>query len=364
VKKRLRAALVNAGLFLAPFLLLEALFQLLPVSDVPPLQPVNAQTPLLHYEPNAEYRYSRDWNFSIRTQRRTNNYGFTHTGDFRPGETTPLMMVIGDSFIEAHQIAPGEAVAEVLGAAVRGTGRVYGMGVSGAPLSQYLVFARYAKTAFRPQAMTFVIIENDFDESLLKYKTEPRFHYFAEDGSLVRVDYRLSAAKRLLRHSAALRYVMLNLEAAHRLNVLQASWRGGLAYAQAGTEPEERIVDSYRAVDHFLDQLPESSGLGPRSILFVLDAPRPSIYSAATLARIDNGLHARLRRYFAAEAAARGYPVIDMQPLFIGRHRLDGSRFEAGPTDSHWNALGHRVVAEQIRSSALFARTFREPAAH
>jgi hypothetical protein len=364
VKKRLQAALLNAGLLLAPFLLLEGVFQLLPVANLPPLQPVNAQTPLLHYEPNADYRYSRDWNFSITTHRRTNNYGFTHAGDFRPAETTPLMVVIGDSFIEANQIAPGEAVAELLGAAVAGRGRVYGIGVSGASLSQYLVFAQYARANFHPHAMSFVIIENDFDESLLKYKSEPRFHYFAEDGSLTRVDYQLSTAKKLLRHSATLRYVMLNLEAAHRLDVLRASWRGGLAHAEAGTEPEERIVDSHRAVDHFLDQLPASAGLGPQSILFVLDAPRPAIYSAARLAKIDNGLHARLRRYFSAEAAARGYPVIDMQPLFIGRHRRDGSRFEAGPTDSHWNALGHRVVAGEIRSSALFARTFREPASH
>lgn len=363
MKQRLRAALVNAGLFIAPFLLLEGVFQLLPVSNLPPLQPVNAQTPLLRYEPNTDYRYSRDWNFSITTHRRTNNFGFTHAGDFRPDEATPLMMVIGDSFVEANVVAPGEAVAEVLAAAVAGTGRVYGMGVSGAPLSEYLVFAQHARAVFHPQAMTFLIIANDFDESLLKYKSEPRFHYFAEDGSLTRVDYQLSTAKRLLRHSATLRYVMLNLDAAHRLHALQESWRGGPAYAE-GTEPEERIVDSHRAVDHFLDQLPASSGLGPQSILFVLDAPRPQIYSAAALAKIDNGLHARLRRYFSAEAAARGYPVIDMQPLFIGRHRLDGSRFEAGPRDSHWNALGHRVVAEQIRNSALFARTFREPAAH
>jgi len=97
--------------------------------------------------------------------------------------------------------------------------------------------------------MTVAIIGNDFDESLLKYKTEPRFHYFAEDGSLTRVDYQLSTAKKLLRHSATLRYVMLNLDASHRLNALQDSWRGGVAYAEAGTEPEAlEVMDTIRAM--------------------------------------------------------------------------------------------------------------------
>jgi hypothetical protein len=361
VKKRLQAALLNAGLFLAPFMLLEGVFQLLPVSNPPPLQPVNAQTPLLRYEPNVDYRYSRDWNFSISTRRHTNNYGFTHAADFRPDDTSALMMVIGDSFVEANVVAPGEGVAELLDAAVAGRGRVYGMGMSGAPLSQYLVFADYARRTFRPRAMSFIIIGNDFDESLLKYKAEPRLHYFTEDGSLIQVDYQLSASKQVLRRSAALRYVVFNLEASHRLEALSESWRGdGLAYTESGAQLEQRIADSQRAVDYFLDQLPKKCGLGPQAVVFVLDAVRPAIYSAAGLAKAEKGLHERLRRYFAAQAGERGYQVIDLQPVFIATHRRDGVRFEAAPTDSHWNALGHRVAAREILQSALFTRTFGE----
>jgi hypothetical protein len=361
--KKLSAALVNTGLVLAPFLLLEGLFRLLPVSDTPPLLSVNEQTPVVRYQPNVDYRYSRDWNFSIVTHRHSNNYGFIHAADFRPDEPAPLMALIGDSFVEANVVDAGKGVAEILDAAVAGTGRVYGIGVSGAPLSQYLMFADYARRTFRPQAMTIAIIGNDFDESLLKYKTEPRFHYFTADGSLTRVDYRLSASKQILRHSATLRYVMFNLDAPHRLAALRDSWRGaGLAQAEVSAELEQRIADSQRAVDYFLDQLPERAGLGAQSILLVLDALRPQLYSAAALAKIDNGFQARLRRYFAAQATARGYQVIDLQPVFIARHELDGSTFEAAPTDSHWNALAHRIVAEQVRSSALFDRMFRQSA--
>ena len=122
---------------------------------------------------------------------------------------------------------------------------------------------------------------------------------------------------------------------------------------------DERVHDSERAVDYFFERLPAMSGMGPRSIVFVLDAVRPAIYSDADLRQSENTYHARMRRYFAAQARAHGYAVIDMQPVFIARHRRDGARLEF-PSDSHWNELGHRVVAEELAKSPVFAGVFRD----
>lgn len=68
-----------------------------------------------------------------------------------------------------------------------------------------------------------------------------------------------------------------------------------------------------------------------------------------------------MRRYFERAARARGYQVIDMQPVFMEQHRAHGERFEY-PTDSHWNELGHRVVADELRKSPVFQRTFKSSA--
>ena len=117
----------------------------------------------------------------------------------------PEDLLLKPSFVEANQVDLGQSFPELLHADVGDRGRVYSIGVSGAQLSQYLVFADYAKTRFRPDAMAIVIISNDFDESLRKYQSAPRFHYFNErDGELVleRIDYRPSKLKRLLRKSA------------------------------------------------------------------------------------------------------------------------------------------------------------------
>jgi hypothetical protein len=316
------------------------------------------------FQPNVEYRYSWGADFAIRSLKRSNNYGYAHVADYRPQARTPLFMVIGDSFVEAQQVDAGKSAPERLHAALQGAGRVYSIGVSGAPLSQYLVFADYARRTFRPDAMAFFIIGNDFDESLLKYKSEPRFHYFEErDGglALTRRDYALPEAKKLLRHSALLRYVLYNCAAEHRLKALFERSAPATFAELPPAALEQRVRDSERAVDYFFERLPAMAGLNAGAIVFVLDAVRPAIYDETALKAAASGYHERMRRYFAAQASARGYAVIDLQPVFIARYRRDGVRFDF-PTDSHWNELGHRVVAEELAKSALFRRVFSNTA--
>ena len=361
----MKKAFFYCVLILLPFVIMEGFFRLLPVSNPPYLLPVTAEHPVVHYQPNIEYLSSGGWNFSIRTRMRTNNFGYNNLWDYHPEDTTPLLMVIGDSFVEAMTVDSGKSAAEILNSAVSGRGRVYSIGVSGAALSQYLAFAEFSKNSFHPSAMAFFIIDNDFDESLLKYKAEPRFHYFKENGhgfELQRVDYQRSAIKTFLRKSALLRYVMFNLQAGATLERLRHRCRSEDPYACAAGSPaalEQRIVDSQRAVDYFLDQVPAKSGLGGDSIVFVVDALRPAMYSAETLLKAQNSYVSRMRQYFMKQARSRGYEILDMQPAFMGKHRLDNSRFEF-PTNGHWNELGNRVVADEIRKSAVFTRIFYE----
>jgi len=354
-------------LILLPFLVMEGVFRLLPVSYPPYILPVSSENPVAHFQPNVDYLFSAGWNFSIRAKKRSNNFGYDNVSDYRPDEATPLLMVIGDSFVEAREVDAGKSAAELLNSRVDGKGRVYSIGLSGAALSQYLVFADFARTTFHPNAMAFVVIGNDFDESLLKYRSDPRLHYFEENGSefvLRRVDYEMSAARAILRKSAFVRYVMLNLLAGHVLDDIRLSLRrseDSPAHAgEAPATPEQRILDSKRAVDYFLDQVPIKSGLDRESVVFVLDAMRPAMYSPETLLKADDSYVSRMRRYFKEQAGSRGYEVLDMQPAFIRKHRLDSSRFEF-PADGHWNELGHELVADEIQKSAIFTRIFQKP---
>ena len=360
MKRLLRTmALYALLLVVIPFVLLEGISRLLPVASPPPLQAVTPAEPIAHFAPNTDYTYSAGWNFAIRSRKHANNYGFNNVSDYHPGEKTPLFMVIGDSFVEAHEVDAGKSAAELLHAGLGGAGRVYSIGLSGAALPQYLATAGYACGKFRPDALAFFIIGNDFHESLLKYSSDSQLHHFDDQGQLVLPSYELSTTKKVLRHSAFIRYVMYNMVTGASLEQIRKRLRGPAAVATAHAADDEQMLrDSQKAVDYFLAQLPQRCGLDPRAILFVLDAVRPEIYSAATLpAAEQTSFHARMRAYLAAQAKARGYEVRDMQPVFIARHARDGSRFEF-PTDKHWNTLGHRLVADEVRKSGAYAKVF------
>jgi hypothetical protein len=341
--------LVNGALLLAPFLLLEGAFRFLPVAYLPPIAPVSAEAPMAHFQPNVEYRWSRDWNFTVVTRKRSNNYGFISAADYRPEERSPLLALIGDSLVEANQVEAGRSAGELLHAALGAEGRVYSFAISGAPLSQYLAYAEYARKTFRADALAFVVAPNDFDESLIKYKSDGRFHYFTDDGKLERVDYELAGMKTVLRHSAALRYVMYNVDAGLRLQAWKAS--------RSQPDVEKRLADSRKAVDYFFEQLPARTGLGPERIVFLLDPLRRAIYSTETWEKARNTFYGRVPEYFTEQAERRGYEVIDLAPVFIRANAL-GRAIEVAPTDSHWSEFGHEIVASQIAASKAFMSVF------
>ena len=54
--------------------------------------------------------------------------------------------------------------------------------------------------------------------------------------------------------------------------------------------------------------------------------------TAATLkAATETSYHARMRAYLGAEAKARGYELLDLQPVFIERHEAIGSSKRSQP---------------------------------
>ena len=127
----MKKAFFYCVLILLPLLIMEGFFRLLPVSNPPYLLPVSAEHPVVRFQPNMEYLNSGGWNFSIRTRMHSNNFGYNNLADYQRDEVTPLLMVIGDSFVEALSVDSGKSAAEILNSAVSGKGRVYSIGVSG-----------------------------------------------------------------------------------------------------------------------------------------------------------------------------------------------------------------------------------------
>ena len=352
----------NLGLLVLSLLALllasEGALRLFPVSEGLRAQPVNQQSPVLHFEPNGTRTWSAFGDMAMANRVRVNNVGFVNDQDYEPAAPGPLVAVVGDSFVEAAMVPYAQTLHGRLAAALRDRARVYSFAASGAPLSQYLAYAAYARDRFHPKRGVVVVVGNDFDESLLEYKAAPGFHSFRRrpDGGaeLARMDYAPSALRGALRHSRLALYLANNLG----IGSLPARLRGLFAPKTAfvgqtsASLDEKRLLDSLFAIDAFLAMLPQAFDLPPEDILLVLDAPRPDLYDPQARNAAQSSYFGRMRSALMQRARAAGVRVVDMQEHFLRDYGQNGQRFEF-PRDGHWNAHGHQVAAQAVLESGV-----------
>lgn len=360
---------------------LELLLRLLPVNDpVPPARDMKIPT-FPHYERNAEFVFSRGWDFEINNRGRMNNYGFVNDLDYDSRDGRPLLAVIGDSFIEAFMVPFENSVTGRLQVALGAGTRVYSFAMSGAPLSQYLLWAKNACEIFEPDALYMSVVGNDFDESHIEYKRArggplAPFTYFVRDlaGNLSYHTERFGSApfhptqlhafaSRLgLGRLALIRYIRSVYPGIDNAVVSIISFtspaKRASADASANSRPEFfgnveadvsdlRIADSRQAVTFFFDELAEIPCFEPSTTIFSVDGMRQSIYNPALADAAKSSYFGLMRDYFVTQARVRGYWVVDLHETFSADYKKHVESFEYR-IDGHWNAHAHGVVANEL----------------
>ena len=366
------SALIGVTVVLAA---LELTFWILPVREATPRLSPNGSDRITRFRPNEQRRYSAGWDFYLVNEMRTNNAGWVSDIDYERTADTPLVAMVGDSYVQGDQVPWRDTCHGRLARRLDDAIRVYSFGINGAPLSQYLAYAEHARDSYRPVALVIPIIENDFDQSLRWMTRSSRhalFFLFEEqaDGELSLVAPGAAVATSPLqslrqwvnRNSRLVRYrsyhageTLRRMYDEKRRNDPNAAGTPGDPFRE--TDPAvahaDRVLASQRAVNAFLRMLPERSGLDPAQIVFVVDGIRPYRYTEGWEHRWDGSYHDVMRRHFMDQARADGYEVIDMQPVFVNHHRSHRQPFN-WLRDNHWNALGHGLCAEQLgRSQAL-----------
>jgi hypothetical protein len=354
-----RNGLVNSGLaigsLVVTLLAMEAVLRFFPVDWKAPVLPPTADDPIQRYVPNVPFVSSMGWTFDFIVRGRTNRQGWLADYDYDAAAATPLVAVVGDSFMEGWGVPFWQSVTGRLQTALRGRERVYVFAQSGAPLSQYVAYARHACAVYHPDRLVVSVVDNDFDETLYARRANNGFFHLhpRQDGGFdlaLTPAPPLSAIRQLARHSALAMYLLRNLG----LNgvILRAGLNPDLLPSRVGSRaPEarsERLREDMQVIDWFVDALPAAACLPPGRIVLMIDAQRPQIYGDDAVIVAAQGNLFGLRRIALMNAArAKGYVVVDMQPRFRAAFMADGQRFEF-PADRHWNAHGHAIAAEAI----------------
>lgn len=364
MKARLRKYLsgILAGLLgLAIFAVLaEIALRFAPVCESVYSMPTNSKSPLYRCQPNQSVFLSAYWDFALQNRVQVNNEGFVSDLNYNSNDHRPLLALVGDSYVEALWVPWKETLAGRLHQHYAPQQRVYAFSKSGAPLSQYLVYARYTQDHYRPEAMIIVIVGNDFDQSLPHYRHNPGFHQFVKDSrgdwQLKLTDYSVGTGLNLARQSALARYLIINVGIQNLHHQLRYSLNPQhYARDKSSIGNHQRIADSKPVVDAFLQRIPEAAGLPPGRIMFIFDAIRPDIYDDAAFAASKDTYHGVMREYFMQQATAAGFPFIDLQIEFRDHYARHGRRLEF-EVDPHWNSLGHQVVGEAVLKSGFWER--------
>jgi len=357
-RERWLAVITVVGSFALCLGIAEAVLRFLPVATGMRTMSVTAASPIAHFTPNRDFVFSRDWNLALVNRGHVNNAGFVNDHDYGRDNEVPLVAVVGDSYIEAAMVPFGQTMHGRLAAALEGRVRVYSFGAAGAPLSQYLVWARHATSEYGAGAIIINVVGNDFDESLAAYGRKPGFWQYVPDetGALqLRLSaYRRGIASEIVTASALGRYFVFNLQVgpqvlAFRSRFLQspaaAPEHAGNTSAAADTA---RVTDSLIAIDAFFRDLSGLVRLSRERVLFTMDGFRyPERATAGAGTYFD-----LMRRAFRAKAEALGYEIIDLDPAFFAQHARTEAKFEY-PHDGHWNPMGHKVAFEAVMASRL-----------
>jgi lysophospholipase L1-like esterase len=345
------AASLVAGLLLCEFVVFRFV---LPASDVPANTFGNG---LVRYLPNqsgiwrveneiaAPYAINaQGWNSGV------GDYALTRTPD------VARVAVVGDSMVEAMQVAHDKSIAERLANELSRDGtrwEGYRFAVSGAPLSHYLYMIEREVVSYRPDWIVVVMTHNDFDEMFQFVQgryTSSFLKLRVRDGKVEEVapvPWKAGVSE-WARHTAIARFMYyrwrLRFDTIRNLFLPTARaaaevdrWEGNIA-----SEPMLRELPTIRlTTDYVFGRLAALAQRERTRVVLVLDGVRAATYSGRPSELMV------LNRLCAELAGRHGLPFVDLHPAFSADWAAHHRRFEF-EADYHWNEYGHAVAARAV----------------
>ena len=286
----------------------------------------------------------------VKARWRTNNYGWNSSIDYvegNPGQR--LVCLIGDSFIRALQVDVDKSVSSLLRDQLNTVSteyQVYSFGHDGAPLSQYLHISRYVNRHFSPETLVFLLIHNDFDESVADLVSKPYFLQLRLNGAEVReVQPSERPLYQFLTYSALFRYLYSNLRLARFHFGLERKTGDFNANVDvAAVHKNRRIVRN--AAEYVMRAL-KNENPGKR-VLFVMNAPLNDIHDD----RLAESSVLWVNEMVRDICEHKELECLDLTTAFAADYARNRHRFTF-TDDGHWNEYGHRVASEAVLAQLM-----------
>lgn len=268
-----------------------------------------------------------------------------------PQRNGPTVALLGDSFVEAAQVADDKTLAARLAAALPGT--VLNDGVGGYGTDQEVVDLERRYQSETPSLAILVFaVSNDVwnnDWSFEQLRTvwgKPHFELDPSTDDLVRVPLpsgqpSLSDRLRLgLARSAAL--------AALKSGILPDRADPAFRHEQLGVlrEASGEWLRAWRITEFLLARADRSAAAMGTPLLLVAVPDGCQVHVDLCGPDADLAPSDRPQRRLEAIAGRAGIPMLDLLPLFRARAAA-GERLYFR-TDLHWNAKGQEIAAEAI----------------
>jgi len=281
---------------------------------------------------------------------RVNNAGWNSDIDyFEPSQRRkPLIAIIGDSYVEALQVNVNDSIVSVLRRKVQGQYDVYGFGISGAPLSQYLQMSRYVVKHFDPEVIVVNVVQYDLEESVLSSASYPYFLKIdmtngkPEESILPLSPVTAKQTTKFLFKSAIVSYLWHNLKVGELWTQFRAKHH---VNEKTLTNNVDTNLDAktkiYEAAVYVLRTMREENPA--KAFVLIADAPRRDIYNGAAPSNDLLWMH----KVLTDLTSRYRFGLVDLMEPFQDRYAKEMVKFDS-EYDYHWNKHGHQYAGEVL----------------
>ncbi len=342
--------LVTITTVLILMFLLELFFRFVIVSAEKPIAVFDEKEALLRSDPNNRSSgiYTIGKLGEIKAKWRTNNFGWNSSIDYSTerDEKKKLICIIGDSYIRALQVDVNSNISALLREKLKNDKyQVYSFGHDGAPLSQYLHMSRYVNKYFNPDIIVFLLVHNDFNESISNLVSKPYFLQINISNEKISEVYPQKVRLyQFLTYSSIFRYLYSNLHLAQFWFTFKEKPKINANVDVVSTSNNKNLIA--QGTKYLIKKIKTENS--NRRVIFLMDAPRYDIYQT----NIKESNVIWINNMVKEITESLGIEYIDLTDFFKEDFLKNGKKFEFS-MDGHWNGYGHYIASKVLLNAII-----------